>query len=80
MHLESHDGGAGFTPSFKWSRPRPQIADAIALLATLAVQDYFHHLSEGPSDLMDEKLADLFDRIREAQRAHESFLIKSGAR
>jgi Family of unknown function (DUF5677) len=74
MHLEYHDSSDGFTPDFTWSNPRPQIANTIALLTTGVVKDYFHHLSEGPSELMDGKLDDLFDRIRKAMELHENFL------
>jgi hypothetical protein len=79
MHLRPHDSGDGYIGDFTWSRPRPQIADTIALLATTAVKDYFNHLSDGPAELIDEKLDDLFDRIREAMHAHESFLTRTRA-
>jgi hypothetical protein len=80
MQLISHDDDRSFTGRFSWSHPRPQIADTIALLATTGIKDYFNYLSEGPTDILDEKLDGLFGRIQEAMRAHESFLIKTGAR
>jgi uncharacterized protein DUF5677 len=79
MQLITHDDDRSFTGRFSWSPPRPQIADTVALLATTAIKDYFNHLSEGPTEILDEKLDDLSGRIQEAMRAHESFLIKSGA-
>jgi hypothetical protein len=74
----NHDEGT-FTPNFEWRNPRPQIGQTVAFLATEAARDYFNHVSDGPFDLMNEKLDELSDRIREAAQVHESFLIKSGS-
>ncbi|WP_316184301.1 DUF5677 domain-containing protein [Bradyrhizobium sp. SZCCHNRI1003] len=73
-----HDEGT-FAPSFEWRNPRPQIAQTIAHLAVEAARDYFDYLGEGPLDFIDERFDDLSSRIQQAMRAHEEFLVKSGA-
>ncbi len=74
----NHDEGT-FAPSFEWRNPRPQIAQTIAHLAVEAARDYFDYLGDGPLDFIDERFDELSSRIQQAMRAHEEFLIKSGA-
>ena len=73
-----HDQGT-FAPSFRWRNPRPQIAQTIAHLATEAARDYFDHLGSGPIEFMDAQFDDLSKRILVAARAHEEYLVRSGA-
>jgi len=73
-----HEEGT-FLPSFEWRNPRPQIAQAIAHLAVEAARDYFNHLGKGPLDFIDERFDGLSGRILQAAKAHEEFLVRSGA-
>jgi hypothetical protein len=73
-----HEEGT-FAPSFEWRNPRPQIAQTIAHLAIEATRDYFNHLGEGSLDFIDERFDGLLSRILQAAKAHEDYLVKSGA-
>jgi hypothetical protein len=74
----AHDEGT-FAPSFEWRNPRPQIAQTIAHLATEAARAYFRHLGGGSLELIDERFDELSNRILEAMKAHEAYLVRSGA-
>jgi hypothetical protein len=74
----NHEDGT-FQPSFDWRNPRPQIATGVAFLAVEAARDYFNLIGDVPLAFLNEKFDALWDRIRQAAQAHESFLIKSRA-
>jgi hypothetical protein len=79
FQLDTDHDERTFAPSFEWRNPRPQIAQTIAHLATEAVRDYFRHLGEGPLGFIDERFDELSSRILEAMKAHEAYLVRSGA-
>ena len=79
FQLETHHHDGNFSPSFEWRNPRPQIGQTVALLSVEAVRDYFNYVAGGSFQLMEQKFEGLSGRIREAMRAHEEFLIQTGA-
>lgn len=79
MQLQHEKGSSDFAADYSWTYPRPQIADTTALLAIEAARDYFQLIGDGPLEIIDDKLDNLSDRIREAMEAHEAFLVRSGA-
>jgi hypothetical protein len=74
FQLETHHDEGNFCPDFEWHNPRPQIGHTVAFLAVEATREYFAYVGEGPIEFMEERFADLSNRIREAERAHEAFL------
>jgi Family of unknown function (DUF5677) len=74
FQLETHHDEGNFSPDFEWHNPRPQIGQTVAFLAVEATREYFAYVGEGPIEFMEERFADLSNRIREAARAHEAFL------
>jgi hypothetical protein len=74
FQLETHHDEGNFSPDFEWHNPRPQIGQNVAFLAVEAAREYFAYVGEGPIEFMEERFADLSNRIREAERAHEAFL------
>jgi hypothetical protein len=79
FQLDTDHEEATFAPSFEWRNPRPQIAQTIAYLAIEAARDYFNYLGEGPLDFIDERFDGLSSRILQAAKAHEEYLVRSGA-
>lgn len=72
-HLEEIDGGFG--PQPEWQHPRPQILFVTALLATESVGEYFTYIGDKKiAQLVDSKLVDLVNRIRQTDEVHERFL------
>jgi hypothetical protein len=76
FQLETHYDDGNFSPDFEWHNPRPQIGQTVAFLAVEAAREYFAYVGEGPNDFMEERFAELSNRIREAASAHEAFLNK----
>lgn len=74
FQLETHHDEEKFSPDFKWHNPRPQIGQTVAFLAVEAGREYFAYVGDGPIEFMEERFDDLSNRIREAARAHETFL------
>jgi hypothetical protein len=74
FQLETHHDEGNFSPDFEWHNPRPQIGETVAFLAVEAAREYFAYVGEGPIEFMEERFADLSNRILEAARAHEAFL------
>ncbi|MGX4806944.1 DUF5677 domain-containing protein [Bradyrhizobium guangdongense] len=79
FQLETDHEEGTFVPGFEWRDPRPQIAQTIAYLSVEAARDYFAHLGDGRLDFIDERFDELAARISLAAKAHEEFLVKSGA-
>ncbi|MCB1442715.1 MAG: hypothetical protein KDJ72_06800 [Methyloceanibacter sp.] len=75
--LEYHldEEGDGFVPSLEWHRPRPQIGLAIALVTTDVVSRFFRFVEAFEEvDGLEERLGDLWNRVRRANVGHERFL------
>lgn len=67
-----------FHPDGEWSPPRPQILLALAKLSVEALVSYFDYLGHlDARKIMDEILSDLWQRIREVDELHETYLQKS---
>ena len=66
-----------FHPDGEWSPPRPQILLALAKLCIEALESYFDYLGHlDARKIMDERLSDLWQRIREVEELHETYLQK----
>lgn len=74
-HLDSSDGR--FTPELEWSRPRPQVSFAIALLTIEALRDYFRFVGgDDAVAVVEPALLDLWTRNKTASEAHENYLVR----
>jgi Family of unknown function (DUF5677) len=75
--LEYHldEGGNGFAPNLDWHRPRPQVALAVAQMATDVVWRFFS-LIDVFKDVqrLNNRLKDLEERINRANVGHEQFV------
>jgi hypothetical protein len=68
---------SGFVPSLEWHTPRPQLPNALSLLAvnvTIEYLNYLRYLSPQKIEDIIEKLEDLGGRIILFDQLHEEFL------
>ncbi len=73
-HLGVEQDGR-FVPEFEWTRPRPQALLATSILVVEVVAEVAHFLGGKIAlDQLDPLLADLHQRIGEANLLHESYL------